>query len=430
MADPLSITASLVAVITAAVASIKSLHETVSRFKGRDRTLGRLQNELQDTVAILDSLVQVVHTEASMAALLLGPIERCSIVCHEFAQSMESFSHKAKAGFRDWTKLEFMKGDINEFIDTISGYKSTISVGLGTITIQSAKVSQQVLQDYNEMIQDTVYDLKVHLQRVDEKLYGYTIDNPKSNNLTSSINLHDEREITKLCLRICEDARCYLDSVIQRESRIIQEPQNAADDDEQTSFEAQLLTRQTLDENRDSFAKIIVKLRNRLESVVLKNDSGDERERSRLMDDINTSKQCLEVCKAASEVSSQKIYRIGEVIAEGDSDQMVVTTLADLFDIKKAVSKGTSSQLVGSMADETLRHVSEKRYSSRFGTVAPKSDLVQAVNSSPSAVRIIKDKNILPQQMGRADESLNTKASQKGSSSNEVRRRVLQEEQK
>lgn len=36
---------------------------------------------------------------------------------------------------RDWAKLEFMRGDINEFIDTISGYKSTIAAGLGIVTL-------------------------------------------------------------------------------------------------------------------------------------------------------------------------------------------------------------------------------------------------------------------------------------------------------
>jgi len=135
MTDPLSVAASLVAVITVALKSIKLLHGTVSRFKGRDKTLGRLQNELEDIMTVLDSLEQVIQTEASMAELLQGPINRCSKICQEFRQSMESFSNKSKAGFRDWTKLEFMKGDINEFIDTLSGYKATISVGLGTITM-------------------------------------------------------------------------------------------------------------------------------------------------------------------------------------------------------------------------------------------------------------------------------------------------------
>jgi hypothetical protein len=128
MADPFSIT-------TAAIQSTKSLYETVKRYKDRDKTLRRLQNEVGDLVTILDLLKQVTNSEASMLKLLQGPIERCSQVCSEFEQSMEGFSGKSKPGFRDWTKMEFMRGDINEFIDTIAGYKSTISVGLGTITM-------------------------------------------------------------------------------------------------------------------------------------------------------------------------------------------------------------------------------------------------------------------------------------------------------
>ena len=133
--DPLSITASVVAVITAAIQSTKSLHETVKRFRERNKTLRRLQDELADLTNILNTLTQVTSVETSMLALLQGPIDRCSQVCREFEQSMEVFSGKSKTGFRDWTRMEFMKGDINEFIDTITGYKSTISVGLGTITM-------------------------------------------------------------------------------------------------------------------------------------------------------------------------------------------------------------------------------------------------------------------------------------------------------
>lgn len=135
MADPLSITASLLAVTTAAIQSTKSLYETVKRFRDRNKTLRRLQDELGDLTNILDSLTQVTNAEQSMLTLLQGPIERCSQVCREFEQSMEVFRGKSKTGFRDWTKMEFMRGDMNEFIDTIAGYKSTISVGLGTITM-------------------------------------------------------------------------------------------------------------------------------------------------------------------------------------------------------------------------------------------------------------------------------------------------------
>ncbi|KAK4089230.1 hypothetical protein Purlil1_6219 [Purpureocillium lilacinum] len=134
------------------------------------------------------------------------------------------------------------------------------------------------------------------------------------------------------------------------------------------TFEAQLLTRQALAENRDRVVEVIGRLRERLESIIL---DGNTDARLQLLEDINTSKQCLEVCNmASSQVSQQKIHIIGEVIADGDSDQVVVTTLADLFDVKKATSKGRSAQLIGSTADDTLRQLSENRYSSRFGASA------------------------------------------------------------
>jgi hypothetical protein len=133
--DPLSITVSVLAIVTAAIQSTKSLYETVGRFKDRDKTLTRLQNELKDLINILNSLTQAINTEASVLELLQGPIDRCSQVCHDFEQSMKVFSGKSKTGFRDWAKMEFMRGDINEFIDTITGYKSTISVALGIITL-------------------------------------------------------------------------------------------------------------------------------------------------------------------------------------------------------------------------------------------------------------------------------------------------------
>jgi hypothetical protein len=144
MADPLSVTASVVALVTVTVQSVKSLHDTVARFKGRNKTLQRLQDELQGIITVLVSLKEVAHTEASISTLLQGPIDRCSEVCQEFKQSMESFSQKTKASFCDWAKLEFMRGDINEFIDTISGYKSTIAVGLGTITMYVSLVAPRL----------------------------------------------------------------------------------------------------------------------------------------------------------------------------------------------------------------------------------------------------------------------------------------------
>ncbi|KUL81713.1 hypothetical protein ZTR_09517 [Talaromyces verruculosus] len=379
MADPLSVTASVLAVITAAAQSARSLYDTIRRFQDRSKTLKRLQDELDDLANILSSLAEAINSETTMLVLLQKPIDRCHQVCRDFEETMKTFSGKSKPGFRDWTKMEFMRGDINEFIDTIAEYKSTISIGLGTITLNTSKISQQVLQEYNEMIKDTVYNLELRLRRIDEKIAQPILDDRDASN--TNTDLKDERAVTKQCIRVCEDAKSYMDSLISRESFML--PQLSYNDPEhvQASFEAQRQTRQIFDENQNRFAELIDHLQRHLRSLVLDRPPNDP-DRTKFQEDIDISRQCLEVCKTASEISRQKIYRVGEVIADGESDQVVVTTLADLFDVRKASSKGNSAQLVGSMTSEDLRHLTEERYKSRFGSLAATSDRVKTVSSN------------------------------------------------
>ena len=289
----------------------------------------------------------------------------------------------------------------------------------------TSEVTRQVLEEYNEMVQNTAYNLRVHLQRIDEKMERFTVENTNTSDL--SIDLKDEREVTNQCLRICEDAKSYIESLTNRESPLLREaPQNATEDDMQNYFDAQLLTRRALDVNGNTFAEIIGRLRERLECLVLNEGPRNDSERVRLQEDINSSKQCLEVCKVAGEVARRKIYRIGEVIADGDSDQVVVTTLADLFDIKTAVSKGSSAQLVGSMTDDTLRNLTDKRYSSRFGALARDSDPPAAANTKPpSDLKPQRSSHTFSPQTDDDEQSPGPKTSRNRPSPNEMRKRVM-----
>lgn len=135
--DPLSIAASEIAIVTAAIQSARSLKDTVTRFKERNKTLAQLQHELEDLSNILDVLKGAFDSGVSTVPLLKGPVSRCNQICRKFDTAMQAFSGKSKIGILDWTKMEFMNGDINEFMDTLAGYKSTISVGLGTITMSA-----------------------------------------------------------------------------------------------------------------------------------------------------------------------------------------------------------------------------------------------------------------------------------------------------
>ncbi|KAJ5292367.1 uncharacterized protein N7443_008320 [Penicillium atrosanguineum] len=294
MADPLGMTASLITVITAAIDSTQSLYQTVKGFKERNRSLRRLQNELEDLVDILGSLAEVTSAETTMFELLQSPIYRCGQVCGEFKHSLEAFSQKSKTGIRDWAKMEYMRGDMNDFINVVAGYKSTISIGLCTISMSEYQdAPPQALQNYNELIQDTTYNLEINLQRVEEKMSLIIIGS--ANISHTSIDTNDEKEVTKECIRICEDMRSCIESRANCGSFLLQDqPQNATEDNMQTCFEAQALTRQVLEENRVSFTQIIGRLQKRLESLPQNKNPGNDNERVRLQHDFDNLKQCLE----------------------------------------------------------------------------------------------------------------------------------------
>ncbi|KAH8645909.1 hypothetical protein BGZ61DRAFT_542669 [Ilyonectria robusta] len=419
--DPLSTTLSGV---TAAIQATKLLKNTVTRFKDRDKTLARLQDVVEDLSNILDVLRGTVDSGVS-TALLEGPVSRCNQVCRDFATAMQAFGGKSKMGFRDWTKMEFMKGDINEFMDTLAGYKATISVGLGTITMQTSRLSHKVLEEYNEIIQDTIYNLEVHLRRIDEKLALFFAESRESAGTSgTNVNLRDERAVTEQCLRICQDARSYVESLADQGESLKHQSSPASADDRQSPFEAQLLTRRALDENRDTLSQTIGRIQERLTSMATSGTPESDRGFLQLQGELKTSKQCLALCKMASDqVAHQKVYRVGELVADGDSDQVVITTLADLFDVGKASSTNGSAQWIGSFSDETVRHVSTDRYSSRFGALVT-SGVGDSIMRSTSNSR--GDNSSLARGAGRAGQPAPLDTVQRRPSPNEMRKRATE----
>lgn len=269
------------------------------------------------------------------------------------------------------------------------------------------------------MIQDTIYNLELHLQRVDDKMTRLTAEHRSPDG--RPIDLTDEKEVTRQCLRICEEAKIYIQKLSTGASSILDEaPRSAV---QEQPYEAQIQTRQTLYKTQDSFAETFAHLSRRLEALIKDQSSNTDDERSKLEKDIRTSKQCLDVCNMATEMTRQKVYRIGEVIADGHSDQVVVTTLADLFDIGKATSKDSSAQLLGSMSEDALRHLADKRYESRFGAVVTNSlSEVDTTQSRPASKKSNREE--AQSKSGDQERPLRKNSSLKKPSSNEIRKRM------
>lgn len=132
---------------TTAIGAIKTLWETLARYRDRNTALQRLKSLLQDLEAILTSLQCASQTIESISALLQGPIENCSQMCTDLKTTIDKFDPKSKSksnsklGSRsnmtiiDWGRMEFSRGTLSDGLDILDGYKSTIQLGLIIINL-------------------------------------------------------------------------------------------------------------------------------------------------------------------------------------------------------------------------------------------------------------------------------------------------------
>jgi hypothetical protein len=188
-----------------------------------------------------------------------------------------------------------------------------------------------------------------------------------------------------------------------------------------TRFEAQLATYQALSEGRDKLSENIGRLQERLDSMSQSGEPERSPERLQLQEDIDTQKQCLEVCKQASNlVSYRKVHTFGELVADNDSDQLVVTTLADLFDVKKALATNNSAQLVGSMTEAALVKISGDRYGSRFGALTPQVDVATKLPTPETR----RDDSSPPNQATKDEQPADSEKRQGRPPSNTARKRT------
>ena len=133
----------------------------------------------------------------------------------------------------------------------------------------------------------------------------------------------DHKKITEECLGACEQASAFLESLSNQYPFRAYAPPN--------TFKVQLQMHQALKESRDTILKAMDNIRKGQAAPVKNDDTGN----------------------ASS---------MGEFIADGNSDQVIVVTEPGHFDVGRAVSKTGSAQLVGSMRAEQLQQFTEQHY--------------------------------------------------------------------
>jgi hypothetical protein len=78
------------------------------------------------------------------------------------------------------------------------------------------------VEEYDELVKNTIYDLQLLKQRIDDKVHSLMQSNVDSTPSTM-IDLGNERQVTERCLRICQDAQSYFESFPRRDASTLEE---------------------------------------------------------------------------------------------------------------------------------------------------------------------------------------------------------------
>ena len=100
--------------------------------------------------------------------------------------------------------------------------------------------------------------------------------------------------------------------------------------------------------------------------------------------EMESLKQCLEVCAQASETTDHaRVNEFQDVSAGDDSQQIIVSTIGDLISAQRVTAGARSAQWCGQMSDISIQQISRDRNQGTVGlTTEPK-----AMTDAPFAAR-------------------------------------------
>ena len=132
-ADPFSIT-------TFALTASYKLVTTIRDYKGHDKRARGLKNEVQDLVAVLQTLLDTIadYPDLDFSSLAI-PLDQCGKTCDEYQKLIlrvtAHSSDSSRSSIRDWVTAKYLGGDIDNFKEMLAGYRSTINIALANINM-------------------------------------------------------------------------------------------------------------------------------------------------------------------------------------------------------------------------------------------------------------------------------------------------------
>ncbi|KAJ5117561.1 hypothetical protein N7448_011193 [Penicillium atrosanguineum] len=380
MAEVIGIASGLAGLVSLALASSKTLYTTVKSLRNREKAIRDLRDALQDLEEVLNILRESISAAPFLnSGIIERPLGRCYKACNDFnALIIDCSEHSTdnKFSIRDWAKLRYMGEDIIGFQTMISGYKSTITITLAYANMNLTKTTKNVIDEYNELIQDTKCDLSLHLQSIENRLKSLSSGESVSLDV-NSINvqmMEEERQSTQHGLDICEQFSAYIE---QTRSTSLEMMTRVSTTSEVGSSPIEnnipwLILAQAL----NSAEKEVIGSRLRLlqhchergvqprllyyrKSLLQHDETGEQNKSQEEAENIKESLNFFD--RISQETSGNRTNHFEDITTGDRSTQAVVSTLKDLISARRITSGSDSLQVLGQVSDDSLQRMLRDR---------------------------------------------------------------------
>ncbi|KAJ5998906.1 hypothetical protein N7451_006716 [Penicillium sp. IBT 35674x] len=367
MAEPVGLASGIIALASFSFQCSVSLYETINSFRSHPKRVRELLQELEALSAVLAPLVDLVNSTSDIDLSVLDlPLLRCGNACKEFQQELlkcASQSNSNRTSFRGWARLTYMGDNMDDFRNLLSGYKATINIALTDATLRQSAIAAESIAEYENLIQDAKDDLEARLESIDKKLEHLVVNDaaqpgPDAAELQS---LREERLSTEKCLQICAQLSSHIDEI-----QLISDETDTSRGSIGTDTSPETLTNEGLQECKQSLNVTTAKLEKHMRDVMdrllaksRKAVSSDEeaQDLSRLRDEWETARQCLDICSRADNHLKENVSII-ENYGSGDALQFMVSANGKVLHGKNRGVGWRTRQVGGYLDNETVRQLS------------------------------------------------------------------------
>lgn len=133
MADPISMTASIISLATFAVQSSKALYDAVETIRDSGRSIRELKIETGALSGVLSALADTLAVSDAGLRALRVPLQQCGQICENYAVILTRFSAHTSDGkfsWRDCLVATYRGKNLADLRSLIRAYKSTITIAL------------------------------------------------------------------------------------------------------------------------------------------------------------------------------------------------------------------------------------------------------------------------------------------------------------